>query len=506
MKPIALSIFLVLTAFTTNAGEPPTIYQSAEKIIGYNRITHQPIGAKMFELPDGVYNVDGDSAHNLVLVLRKVNKNRWGNRGSLLSLDPESGFVSWKKDILRFNIRFTKDLILYNTDENTKIMNKHTGAFMHSTPYDLKLLEYKENKGLTWGGTYMDLMNNKVLWSAKLNTDDGPGETEYLNDTTMLIASRGLHLVDTRTGEGWHYKMATSKDNAAAPLVLGVTFGAVGIMLGSAMSAAYPGSFGYSSIYGLSSNMVYDTASGIVYYSAIKSTVALTLSGKELWKQELRKSESSKSYMWQQGDRLMLINLGYAQVAGGVTQQGTPFMVSYNKATGDTAYNRLLGKTGFVTSFNTIRAHTLMKVGHGLYLYNHITGDLVKEKELDKADKKNPLQVIHGQDLYVIGPDSSFQSLGSLHRLSFLTRDTATVYRLDDSLSTDEQWPLATLWQQVLVYKDLTLLRNGARMAILKDGEYIGFVDAPGNPTVVNDRLLVADGERLAVIPLVILL
>lgn len=500
MKPILLTSLLLLLAFTSRAGEPPTIYPSTEQTIGFSRITRQPLVATTFDLPDGVYNVDSDSAHNLVLVLRKINKNRWGNEGSMLSLNPESGLVYWKKDILRFNIRFTKDLILYNTEENTKIMNKHTGIFMHATPYDLKLLQYEENKGLTWGGTYMDLMNNEALWSAKLNTDEGPAETEYLNDSTMLIASRGLHLVNTRTGEGWHYKMTTTRSNGGPPILLGVTFGSVGIVFGSVMSTAYPGSFGASSTYGMSSNMVYDTTAGIVYYSAIKFTVALTVSGKELWKRDLRKSESSKSYMWQQGNRLMLINLGYAQAAGGITQQGTPFMVSYDKATGDTAYSRLLGKSGFVTSFNTIRAHTLMKVGHGLYLYNHITGDLVQEKELDKADTKNPLHVIHGHDLYAMGPDSTFQSLGRLHRLSFLTKDSATVYRLNDNLSTDQQWPLASLWQKVMDYKSLTLLRSGTRIALLKDGEYVGFVDAPGHPTVVDDKLLIADGERLMVV------
>src|SRR5690606_24744660 len=148
------------------------------------------------------------------------------------------------------------------------------------------------------------------------------------------------------------------------------------------------------------------------------------------------------------------------------------------------------------------RSHKLMKGGHGLYLYNHLSGARVKEKELDKTDRKNSLQVIHGYDLYTLWSDSIFQSLGTLHCLSFLAVDTGTIYRLDDHLSIEEQWPLASLWQKVLVHKDLTFLRNGTRMALLKDGPYIGFIDAPGHPAVVDDKLLIADAERLAVVSL----
>jgi hypothetical protein len=481
MRLACILFLLLILSAETKAGDTPGAYPYTKTTLGYNRITGQPITSLNYTLLYGLYGADSDTAHNLVLVLRKINDNNtYGNKGSLLSLNPETGAVNWEKNISRFDIRFTRDLILYNTDESTTISSKYTSRFIHSTPYEFKLLDYAANKGLTYGGTYIDLTDKKVLWQEKINLETGPLQTRHLNDSTMLIASNGLHLVNMNTGKGWHFKMTTSKQSIGAPVMMGALFGVAGVIVGSALAAASPSDFSGQS-YGVSSNMVYDTAAGVVYYSAVKSTVALTMEGKELWEKKLRSPESSKSYMWLQGDKLIQLNLGYVAAGGVPVQQGTPFMASYNKVTGDTAYNRVVGKIGYIRTFNSIGDLTLMKIFHGLFLYNHITGELVRERAFDKKqDTRNPIQITNGHTWYVIGTDSTAHSLQSLSPGSFMGFDTGSVYRLNEDLSTGEQWPLSGLWKMELEQNNLIFLRSGERIAIVSGDQVIAIIPAAG--------------------------
>jgi hypothetical protein len=497
VKHLLLSLLIILSASRVYGKDRDKAYTPQKLTVGYFADSSKPLQGLRYELPYGIYQFAGDSSDNVILVLRKIRRNHFGGKGSLLSLNTRTGFINWHKELRRFQIRFTKDFILYKAEESTKVMNRYTGAFLYGTPYYFQFIDYYNNKGLTYGGTYFDFANNKVLWKHKLGLENGWSEIDRIADSTLLIVGNGLHLIHLRNGEGWDYKLTTTKEDYSTAIAVG----AAGIVLGALTGVAVIPT-GPDYISGLSSNVAIDTVTRDLYYSSLKSTVALDSGGAEIWNKEMDKKETSKSIMWPEDDKLVHINLGYAYLNGVASRQGVPFIAAYEKASGATVFKKELEKGGYVNSIQNMNENTLLGTSSALLLFNHKTGQQMAERRLDKTAKKNPLQVISGKHYFLKGADSSFYSLHELYPQNFIAEDTSTAYELNNNLQTEKQWDLKEVWTDELAFKNILFLRNKDRIAIVKDHQPLAYLSAMGQLVIANNNLLVCDGEQLTVLRL----
>jgi hypothetical protein len=226
------------------------------------------------------------------------------------------------------------------------------------------------------------------------------------------------------------------------------------------------------------------------------------MEGKELWKQENIRRETSKSAMWLEGGMLIKVNLGYAYENGVSKQVGVPFIAAYDAATGKPIYKTDLGSRDFVSSYYSIGGKTLFKVWQDLMLFDHEIGKMLAEKQQDKNDQKNPMEVVDNRNYFFRDSDSSFYSLHDRSPDQFYVRDAGHIYRLQENLDLGDRKPLSQAWKYSLDYRDLLFVGNGNRVAILRDNLPLAFLTVNGSLAVVGEQLLVIDGEKLTVLRL----
>ncbi len=485
---IAICVFLfpMSTPAKGNDGRKPK-----QLIVGYITDSQKPIQAVTYSMPYPVSEIESDTSQNLILVLR----NSRGSKGRILSLNPGKQTVNWEKKITDFGIKFTKDLMLYQMAESTKVLNKHTGAFMYGTTLKMKIVDKNANTALTDADEYMNIATKQILWQEKLNLKRQWSDRKWLNDTTLLIASEGLYMLGVRDGSHWHYKMETGKVNTELIVAAGLSFALFGaVTLPFVMASDFSTD--------LSSNIVVDTTSGRIFYSSYAWTVALDLDGREIWARPMNRGETSRSYIWKDGECLMHINLGYSDYTGSVIE-GEPFIAAYNTATGAAFYKFRPNNKGVVSSFQSSGSRTLLKYGSSLLLYDHYTGQQIAEKELDrKTDRKNPLEVVDGGYYYLRTADSNFYALKEIEANRFFVSDSAAVNSLNEDLATVNTRKQADCWTLAVSDNDLLFLRKGDQIAVVRDDRAIAFLTMKGSLAIERNQLLVHSPEQVTVLPL----
>jgi len=459
------------------------------------------IYARSIATPVRIVYVDKEGDDYLSLVLRDVDrKGRYRKDGYLVNVDAQTGQVNWHKELKYFGLGFTKDYFTYFLAGDTKVFDKRSGKFLRTIFGEYSLLDRGKNLGLNKVARYVDLETGETKWLRRINSDGGIWEeVKLVGDSVMYISARGVHKVRMSDGEGWSYKMKTTYNDPASAISTGVMVGMAGVMFGAIGGAIAGATASTSSYSGFSSNILLDTVSNDVYFSAIKELVKLNDKGDTEWEVPLGRKESGMAILLDRGDRIIHINKGLVYYNGIEAWAGLPYVAAYEKTSGKEIYKKEFPRGGM--RLTVLTEDTLVaRITNKLYKFDFVNGVLL-DTVVDEQSRG--YRAIDATEYYQESPGGGIFPLTAKYPGHVVVEDdTVSITVLTSNLMREHSFAKEELWTLVGTFRDLEILRRQDDVHILQKGKSIGQLKLRGKVEIVGNTLQVVDNNTMYLINL----
>ena len=510
MNKLALLVFALLTSFSSFA-QNGTLEPTRQDItIGKNLVTNQEIHATKITFPCFVSQWQGDTTNqNILLQLRYLTNTGkyFKNKGYIGVYNDKSQSMLWAQQTNNFDVKLSGGAILQRVGNNTQRLSSENGKVVWENATAIYYVDPKTKIGLAYPivnpsasnvNTLMgiNMANGSTFWSHEVNRDFGWNSLTNMDDTSKLIVSSGLHLLNSSTGHGWDYKAITGvKEYSAQPVTLaaGITLGlATGIMLVPT---------GQNIVHDIASNLV--EKNNLLYFASKESIACIDLKGNVVWQTTLPKKLTSKSTLVIENEVVYLINRGFAYQNNRLMEFGQPFIASFNLINGQQNYMTEFEKENQINAYYVHGNSLILVFPHKLASYNLSTGSLVDEKPLTE-NLYGELAYFLGNQAFVEREDSTFIALNATDTTRhFLYTSTGRILTIDDNLKVDNQHNITEIYVNYLSAMGFNFLVKGSSTIVTnRQGEAIAILDAPSNAVLSGTTLRYAQDNSLIEIDL----
>ncbi|WP_123985304.1 outer membrane protein assembly factor BamB family protein [Taibaiella soli] len=337
LKPFFVASLLALSAAAAAKSRTDNFTtQRRDSIIGYN-INKVPLHAACYSLPAEIFRIGIDNEqNNAVLLLRNVDENnRFYGDGELSLLNFEAGNFDWHFGVKGTEVHRTRNTIFYQSKAGTSIFNVADKKRLPASLNNFCFLGYHNDIAYD-GVNAVDLKTGKQIWKHSIRNSDVPFDgLRQINDSMVAFSWAGMHVLNIKTGEGWDYKMKTTKGMGVA---IAASIG-IGAATGLLTPVAVVPAVRFQT--GMKSNIVFDNQN--IYFADKESIVCWNINtGAVLWENELPSKKTSSSELFIAGENIYLVNKGHL----GNKEMGQPFIAAYNKQTGAKLFFEELGESG----------------------------------------------------------------------------------------------------------------------------------------------------------------
>lgn len=431
-----ISVFGFLLSASTLLSQNEMRFSISEVTEGKNLLTNQDVISKEYVFPQKIYHVFTDTiGQNLTIQLRNLRKNNknYKNVGHIALFNPGEQAVKWSKRIdFRHSAFRQYDQTIFETTNASSIgllniENGNTGWKIKNTLY---YVDPELNIGIGYGYSSfsgwtnklqgIDLTTGNILWERELMHEYGWNDVFALNDSTLVIASSGLHAFDINTGKGWSYFMNTGEKDYTGMIAANAAGLALGLLTGSFIVTT-----GADLVREVVSNIVIDSSN--IYFAAMDKIVCLNHWGEAKWSVPLHKDMASKSTIYEEDGRIYMINHGFAFMGYRKINYGIPFIAAFDAQTGNQIFlNTIEGKKEQIKGFKLNGDTIIMLSNNGFSRYSLKDGLLACKKDMDE---------ILGEPLYFIGSHVYIQTDSTFNSLPLSNLEAYFVYTSQDKLT-----------------------------------------------------------------------
>lgn len=493
---------MVLCAVAFTASAQPERYQWIE--VGDKSVGRTSGGgdivAREYRSPWAVFDAAVDPATGMMLVFNRETGRggRWANMGNVMAYDMAADKMYWAASLANWHTQYIhtgRGLIKsWEVSKNSYGLNIKTGAQEWENDvayyYVDTLLQigvgYKFNALGEAAGSVLygtDLGTGRKIWERKLPRRAGWNGVLRLGESTLLVASGGLHSVDLRTGQGWSVDMVTGRDEYNGEVIE---------KMGRAEAMTFATNYtmrvkrGYT--HQLASNIVAD--GGMAYFAGHDKIVCVDMAdGRVVWEHRFAAgAPAGNSDIFVRGDRLYMFSKGYGIRNNARVNCGTSFFSCFDKKNGSVLFDRELGSTrGVIGSVAVAGDFVYALTGGAVSKYSLADGSTVAEATLFKGRAAEGARLVSGGYYVKVSVDGNPEYFHEVKNgsmgvyvpssgLSVLNDDLSLkVLLLPDSV----YWPMAST-------DGFRLLTAGAATVV---------VDGEGNPVSeinIGDRAFVA--------------
>lgn len=451
IKRLLLLCFIHILALSTYAQSESSVITNY-KPIGRNYQTQKDILAKETVFPEKIYHTYIDTLTNLITVqLRGTSRNGkyLDNTGKLIVFDLTHNKVKWSKPMNYFSgsISQHNHLLIQTIGNRSYSLNPETGeeqwevknTIFYADPFQKIGMGYKI-RNVYLDSHFMegiDLLNGNLLWKREIKYYYGWNGVIHLTDSTLLIASSGLHLVNVINGTGWDYDAETGYSNSG-----GVVRNIV-------------------------SNVLVDSAH--ITLASMEKISRMNHQGQLQWSTLLPDKLTSKSDIFIKDSIIYLVNRGYAFMGQRRLDIGKAFIAAYHLKTGKQLFlTKTKDEKDEINDFGINKDNLMLVFKDRISKYSLQDGSLMTEKEFDPY-YHGQLKYAAGSQIY-IKTDSTYRSM--------ILADTTNYY-----IITDKE-KIVVLNNKLEEIKKLN--SNELYTCYRKEKEY-KFL-AKGNKTTVIDR------------------
>jgi hypothetical protein len=424
-----ISILFLLLISTSTFSQKGNLQVSSQKImVGKNYINGSEIEGTELIFPNIIRDFFVDTTNHFLTVQLKGKKNM----GNILQYDLQNKEILWRKSIDYETCEFLKfdTLLVFNDYNDSYGINAHTGANLWRVLHYLYYANPKYNIGTAYrfiGDGYtnefmgIDILKGKQIWKRNINRKYGWNDFFYLNDTTFMVVTAGLHAINIHTGQGWDYN--TIVENVNNSDVNAALFGAiVGGILGGIIGGLIGGSLFYYPTVNFSLNADFNVVRGDVsntfldgtsIYFASKDKLAKIdkETGNIVWESKLEKDFSSKSSIFIDNITVYMVNYGFAFRGNEQIFYGKPFIAAFDKHTGKQKYLSLCPiNKDYIIDYKRIDDNIFLLFPNKIVKYNIYSGALISEKKFSK-ETFGTLENFSKNNVFLLRENRSFVNL-----------------------------------------------------------------------------------------------
>ncbi|HLG33592.1 MAG TPA: hypothetical protein VI757_01820 [Bacteroidia bacterium] len=328
-----VAVLLLHPCFVSAQFKPMKIIAGTDSV-GMWYAGNKIISANTIHFPFHVYDFRIDTAkREMFCLINKKGKKKFRDEGYAAMIKLDSLKVSWSLPVYDFHLVSESDIILLsnNAERITARLNWSDGKVMWRDDFLFWHIIPKLNIGLNNMVRAYDLETGKRKWERTIGYDFGWNGYTIMHDSILIIASSGLHGINLHNGKGWDYKMKTGE----ADYSVAVAATAAGLALALFTGFGFV-STSHSVLHNVCSDLLED--SGRIYFSGMEQIVCRDSGGKKLWADTLTDYNSSKSHLFLNDSLLLLVNTGYAYKNNRKTERGRPYILCWNKYSGERKY------------------------------------------------------------------------------------------------------------------------------------------------------------------------
>lgn len=453
-----------------------------EQDIGKNNLTQKEIVAKEYLFPERIHTTYIDTAANCITVhLRGTTKNGkyLNSNGDIVVYDLAKNQRKWSKSInyQQSQIEQHSNLMIQTAADKSFCLNSETGASLWEVKNTLNYVDPFQKKGFGYRLNLLssddntlegiDLTNGKIIWRREISREYGWNDIVHLNDTTVIVAAAGLHIINVNNGTGWDYDAVTGTKDYTAAEAANVAGLALGVLTGTFVLST-----GYNLVRDVVSNVLIDSTS--IYFASKDKISCLDLAGQVKWSSPLLSHLVSKSSIFKRDSIIYMINKGFAFMGNRQLDYGTPFIAAFDAKTGRQIFlSTMNGFKDQINAFDMQNGTVSIVFKDRVSNYSMLDGSLLIEKSFD-TQTYGELNYFIGKQVYR-KVDSAFINLAlSDTAKRYLYTKTGKTLVLDDRFDVVNQLDYNQLY--------VCYLSNGDHRFIANDSETVVL---DGNNTVV---------------------
>ncbi len=382
-----------------------TYYKKSTINFGTSSVGNNTITAKVFSFNFLTYQVLIDSlANQLIVSVRQKDANGrlFTNRGYHLTIRDDDSITGILEDS-KLEINLLGDYLILSNNLKSSRYNRVHGYEQFEFPSKIIYAIRRNNTGLTYNPAFkidndmplrcVNLNDGSLVWSAPITSKDNWNGFRFLNDTVMIIAAGGLHAVNINTGLLWSYKLTTIDKTAKA-----LTFSSFNKPTFDNYYNGIFTSLDDGQVTQIASNILISDA--VIYFASKNKLIAVQNDGKLLWEIDMTGKPISDCVLFDNGENILIVNLGIAQYNDNVIQYGKAFISSYNKKTGALGFEQKEDDFTNVMDIETIEKNRVL-ANRGEII--QINEDLKIESLIKLAESKYGkfLEFVNGDDYFV---------------------------------------------------------------------------------------------------------
>ncbi len=259
----------------------------------------------LFDYADGKvrWSITYDKAKESFLIYEKALFKIEEARAITSCIDIESGKVKWTNNYYP----------LFVSQHNNVVLCYEVRTFISGSSRALHGINLQTGESVYW---------NNVLYN------NGWYDSQMLNDSTLIIASDGLHSINLKSGKGWHYDVQIqSTTKSYTPIGVDIAL--------NVLRFPYLAKHIATDVTGVCSNILIKDS--LLYFAGTKGLFCFKANDGELfWLAPLDEKFSARSFLSAAGDYVSLFSIGRADYNNNTTgvSTGKPFLAKFDALTG----------------------------------------------------------------------------------------------------------------------------------------------------------------------------
>lgn len=493
---------------TDAVSEKPLVVNQSLVAIGRNKSTDMDIIAKVFELPERIKDVHLDSITGyLMFQLRGTNKKGtyWNNSGTMVQYDVLQQKALWSRSINYMNsYLFQKQsLLLLNKSNKSECLDPLTGKVLWEKKAQIVMIDSACDIGVGMRENVefanstciygIDLKTGNERWKRYVTLEFGKKPMVAIDDSTVILISSGLHLMNIKNGAGWSYGHSWSTPaEATQPAHLRD--------LKRFPSQTFYVSTNSGQNWGLHSDLLWDS---LGYYFVHKATVVrLTKEGNIQWSMQLHELDASETELWLDSANLYVINNGIRYYSFYPVAGGKPFIAKFRRKDGEMMYNIRLEKVkGPLLDYRFRDSLFYAMFSDRIQAYDMKNGYFLNE-QLFKNKEKNTLRHFVSKS-YWLKNDSICKTLRQSDSLSFYVYTANNkLFKIDPNLASYTSFT-DSLYGTNLRHPDFNVIvRSGTSYLVDSDGKEYGSLQLSSNALFYKNLVIDIQGNQFYVVDL----
>ncbi len=505
MKQITTIIAILLT--TIIYGQPQD-YEFNSTIVscGFQEGSKKEIKATVYHFPN--YLIEdcyySTSSETMSILKRGHNEKRRtaDNFTGFLYCDLANLKVSWQ--IKTYNSSFIqRDSMLFNTcKKGNRLYNTNSGEELYRIKSQIKYFnpEIGIAIGHGFGGTYgpseiqgYDFNNGKLIWRKELASIFGWKDLIFINDTTVLLVSKGMSLINIKSGEGWTNinLLNNAKGDDYKKESSNVT---MGMMTGSFSKSK-------KSLQAQKIKNTISIDSSSIYFINNNRINCISLDNGEMkWGSYHEDLKLDNAFLSSASESLYVYHKGYEFSNNKLYRNGNSYVASINKTTGEMFF------------FNKDTVSVLFDIQPSFNEFYSLNDNKVFRNSnqgviLDSISLNNEIGNVKG---FTFGEEIYINSKGKYMNLSSFHGDKIVIFSpsgfviiLDNDLSLLHKYEKSDIFLKISESQEYTLLSHLEKsILITNNGTKIAELDINKNATIYKESIVDWEKKSIRVIDL----